>query len=294
MKTALLRSYLFAPADNDRLLEKVFFAGGDAVVLDLEDAVLAGRKKNARNNLARKLQSLQSPHPRVFVRINRITMSGWQDDVCSAVCPATAGIRVPKANSCLDILKVTEALNVAEMRAGLPAGTILIYPTIESAAGVLEAANMAGCARVEAFCFGATDFLNDIFGEADELGLATLHALSQLVITSRAAGLAPPIASVWTDLSDMDAFRRSTLMMRRIGFFGRSCIHPKQLPVVHEIFTPSSQQVERAQKIVAAANDGACSNRGALLMEDGQFVDEAVVARARAVLRLAEQFRTKP
>jgi len=294
MKTPLLRSYLFSPADNDRLVEKVFSAGGDAVVLDLEDAVLAGRKKSARNNVARKLQSLQSPHPAVFVRINPITTTGWQDDVCAAVCPSTAGIRVPKASSCSDILKLTGALDEAEMRAGLPAGTILIYPTIESAAGVLEASNMAACARVEAFCFGATDFLNDISGEADELGLATLHAQSELVITSRAAGLAPPIASVWTDLSDMDGFRRSTLMMRRIGFFGRSCIHPKQLPVVHDVFTPSSRQLERAHKIVALAEQGARSNRGALLMENGQFVDEAVLARARAVIKLGEQFGTTP
>ena len=83
-------------------------------------------------------------------------------------------------------------------------------------------------------------------------------------------------------------------MMRRIGFFGRSCIHPKQLPVVHDVFTPSSQQLERAHKIVATAEEGARSNQGALLMEDGQFVDEAVVARARAVLKLAEQFGIKP
>lgn len=83
-------------------------------------------------------------------------------------------------------------------------------------------------------------------------------------------------------------------MMRQIGFFGRSCIHPKQLPVVHDVFTPSSRQLERAHKIVAMAEECARSNRGALQMEDGQFVDEAIVARARAVLRLAEQFGSKP
>jgi citrate lyase subunit beta/citryl-CoA lyase len=293
MTTSLLRSYLFAPADNERLVDKVFTAGADAVVFDLEDAVLASQKKMARSNLARKLESLERPHPPVFVRINAVVTGDWLDDISAAVSPATTAVRLAKASSPSDLLKVSEALGEAEMRAGLPAGSIHIYPTIESAAGVLAAVSMAACSRVVAFCFGATDFLNDISGETDDLGLATLHAQSQLVIASRAAGLIPPIASVWTDLSDIDGFRKSTLLMRRLGFFGRSCIHPKQLSVVHDIFTPSSEQVERARKILATADSGASSDRGALLMKDGQFVDEAVVARARSVLLLAERFGTK-
>jgi citrate lyase subunit beta/citryl-CoA lyase len=152
----------------------------------------------------------------------------------------------------------------------------------------MAAMEIARAPRVEALAFGAADFIRDIGADPDEAETQTLYARSHLVVASRAAGINPPIASVYTRIKDLDGLRATTEAARRLGFFGRSCIHPSQVPIVNQIFTPTAEQVAEARAIIAAFERARSAGVAAVAMENGQFVDQAVVKRARAIIALSE------
>jgi citrate lyase subunit beta/citryl-CoA lyase len=281
---ALLRSYLFAPGHDEKLLGKVFVAGADAVVLDLEDAVPPAEKARARERVRRALGGrAPGSRPPAWVRINALDSEHWREDVDAAVGPALAGVRVPKVESVAALRLLDEALARAEAARGLRGGSVAVACTIESAAGVLAARELAGAPRVRHLTFGAADFAADVGADPGPPELETLAVRSHLVIASRAAGIDPPVAPVFTRLDDEEGLRRSTEAARRLGFFGRSVIHPRQIAVVHEVFTPRPEEVRRAEELVKALESGG----GATTAPDGHFVDAAVARRARAILELA-------
>lgn len=284
---ALCRAHLFAPGSNARLLAKVFDAGADAVVLDLEDAVAPAAKDAARQLTADALSARpDGARPLVAVRINGLDSPWWQDDLDAVVHPAVSVIRLPKAESAAQLVQLDARLRHLEARRRLQPMGIAVVATIESAAGVLAAEAIGRAPRVRGFTFGAADFTRDIAADpaADE---ATLYARQRMVLVSRALGLDPPIASVYTAVRDLDGLRRTTEEARALGFFGRSCIHPDQVPVIQNVFTPSAAAVDAARAVLAAWEDALSRGQAALTMPDGQFVDEAVARRARAVLALA-------
>jgi citrate lyase subunit beta/citryl-CoA lyase len=284
-----IRSYLFAPADNQRLLDKVFTAGADAVVVDLEDAVAPSRKDDARAILRRTLETLvPGDTPPLWVRINPVDSGLWRDDLAAVVGPWLGGIRIPKAQDPDAVTKVVDVLSLREAAAGMSPGAISLTLTIESATGVDRCAELARCDRVSHLCFGNVDFLTDIGGHETEDGLAALYGHSRVVLASRLAGIRPPIAPVQTRLDDLEALERTSQRFRTLGFFGRSCIHPKQIPVVHKVFTPSPDEIAAAGEIVATYEAGLTAGSGSEVTSSGQFVDIAVVRRARAILTLAD------
>jgi citrate lyase subunit beta / citryl-CoA lyase len=289
----LFRSYLFAPGDDEKLLQKVFAAGADAVVLDLEDAVAPANKAKARQLIAAALATQSRSthvHPAIYLRTNAISTEFWQADLAIAVHPALRGIRLGKAESLAELQAADNELAMVEKRAGLVVGALRIVPTIESAVGLMNATEMARHPRVEAFSFGAADFAKDIGAEVDAEETQTLFARSQLVVVSRATGLNPPIASVFTNLKDLAGLRVSSEAQRRLGFFGRSCIHPSQLPVIHEVFTPRAEALDEARAIITAFEQAQATGAAVTTLADGQFVDAPIVERARAILSLAEAF----
>jgi len=289
------RSHLFAPGSNERVLAKVFDAGADAVVLDLEDAVAPGAKAEARRLVAGVLATrVDRPSPRVAVRINGVDTAWWHDDLEAVARPGLHLIRVPKAESADQIRAVDDVLATLESERGLPAGAIGLVATIETAAGVMAAADIARAPRIQSFTFGAADFVRDIGADPASADLATLYARQHLVLVSTAARIDPPVAPVYTQVKDLDGLRRTTAEARAIGFFGRSCIHPSQVPVVNEAFTPKPEEVAAARAVLDAWRDALAGGTAAFAMPDGQFVDEAVARRARAVVALADALEKGP
>ena len=291
----LCRSHLFAPGSNERVLGKVFDAGADAVVLDLEDAVAPAAKAEARRLVAAAIAGRAGRSwPRVAVRINGVESAWWRDDLEAVVSAGLHAVRVPKAESAGQIRAVDERLAALERERGIEAGTIAIVATIETAAGVMAAADLARAPRVEGFTFGAADFVRDIGADPAAADLATLHARQHLVLVSRAARIDAPVAPVYTQVKDLDGLRRTTAEARAIGFFGRSCIHPSQVGTVNDIFTPAPAEVAAARSLLDAWADAAARGIGALALPDGQFVDEAVARRARALVALADALEKGP
>jgi citrate lyase subunit beta/citryl-CoA lyase len=261
------RSYLFAPGHNEKLLGRVFEAGADAVMLDLEDAVPPHAKAQARSMVADVLTDRSA-----WVRINAVGTELAAADL-EAVAGLAAGIRIPKVESARDVEWVRDRVPDAPL-----------ICAIETARGILAAPEIASAPGVRHLSLGGIDLRRDL--GATDGNLQTLYARSHLVVASRAAGLDPPIDSVYAHLDDEAGLRAQAEFARSLGFFGKSAIHPRQLPVLHDVFTPSAGQLEWAQTVLDAFDAAAGE---AVKLPDGEFVDLPVADRARRLLELARR-----
>jgi citrate lyase subunit beta/citryl-CoA lyase len=259
------RSYLFAPGHNGKLLAKVFDAGADAVMLDLEDAVPPAAKDTARAMVAAVLAAREG-----WARVNAVRTPACEADLHS-VAPVAAGIRVPKVQSAED------AQWVADRAPGVP-----LICAIESARGVLAAGEIATVRGVRHLSMGGVDLRRDL--NCGGGYLTTLYVRSHLVVVSRAAGVAPPIDSVYPHIRDDAGLREEAAFARSLGFFGKSAIHPGQLSAIHAAFTPTDDELAWAQDVVDAFDS---AGGEALQLPDGEFVDLPVAERARRILDLA-------
>ncbi len=296
ISAAPCRSYLFAPGNSEKLLVRVFDAGADAIVLDLEDAVPESEKERARRMVSAAIgdhaKAGEKGGPQVWVRING-RRERWREDVNAVVRSGLFGVRLPKAARFEEVVALDQTLTDAEARNDLAPRSVCVALTIESALGVVAARSLAGAPRVRHLCFGATDLARDLGVEPGPDEIELLLAKQELVIASRAAGIDPPVASVHTDLMDAPGLKRTTLLSRRLGFFGRSCIHPKQLETVHEIFAPDAEAGDRALLVLAAWKEALSRGSAATTTSDGRFVDRAVARRAESVLALAKAVSRK-
>jgi len=273
-----IRSYLYVPGYDERKIEKALAGEADAVVLDLEDAVAPSRKDEARETVARVLKA--GPEKPVFVRVNAVGTELAAADIDAVIGRNLAGLRLPKIQSVESVMLVAETLD--ELRS-----EGIIQCLIESALGLERAFEIAiSHERVTGISLGEADLAADL-GASDEAGL--LYARSRIVSAARAAGLDHPVQSVYTNVHDLEGLRRSTEEGKRLGFFGRSTIHPSQVPVVNEVFTPAEEEVTQAQALIDRLAGEAASGTGVFVLEDGRFVDRAVVESARLTLALARR-----
>jgi citrate lyase subunit beta / citryl-CoA lyase len=259
------RSYLFAPGHNAKLLQKVFTAGADAVILDLEDAVPADAKDRARGMVAEAIAGHAA-----LVRVNPPRTAECAADV-DAVALHAAAIRIPKCESPEDVAWVAQRAN------GVP-----LVPAIETARGVLGAHEIALAPGVAHLSIGGLDLLRDLY--AGDGNLPMLYVRSHLVVVSRAAGLPPPVDSVYPLIDDDDGLRAEAEFVRSLGFGAKSAIHPRQIPILNDVFAPSGHDLEWARAVLVAFEK---AGRGATRLPDGEFVDLPVAQRAQRLLDLA-------
>jgi len=267
------RSWLYVPGDDAERLAKAVGRGADALIIDLEDGVAPSAKESARAITADFLRG-HAGGPAAWVRINS-ERTVQMVDLAALADVRVAGIVVPKAEDPerLDRI-ITERPDCAWM------------PLVESARGIQALTELLTCEHVTHLQIGEADLRADLgvtFGP-DESEL--LHVRQQAVIAATAAGIEPPIAPVSTEFRDLDALRRSTEALARMGYVGRACIHPAQIAVVHDVFTPDAERIEWALAVCAAADDAYARGQGAFIGPDGRMADEAVVRAARRILAL--------
>ncbi|SIR98222.1 HpcH/HpaI aldolase/citrate lyase family protein [Micromonospora avicenniae] len=271
----MLLTWLYVPGDRPDRFAKAVASGADAVILDLEDAVVAGRKAYARDAVAEFLADEQ-PVP-VQVRVNELTGPDVDADlVAVAGRPGLAGLRLPKVESAATVVSIAGRVDVP------------LHPLVESALG-LEAAYAIASAdpAVASIGLGEADLRSDL-GVSDDDGLA--WARGRVVVAARAAGLAPPAMSVYADVVDVAGLAASCAVGRRLGFLGRTAIHPRQLPVIVEAFRPAEREVARAAELLAAVADAQRRDSGTVVLPDGRFADRAMVAAARRTVDLAARY----
>ena len=256
------RSWLFAPGHSEKLLGKVFDAGADVVLLDLEDAVPPDIKDRARKMVAALVTKRAC-----WVRVNRAGTEECERDL-EAVARLASGIRVPKVESAAEVAWVAER-----------APGVLLDCTIESARGVVAAFEIASAPACALLSYGGLDLAADLGIPGG--GQETLYARSYLVTAARAAGKPSPSDGVYPMLDDDDGCRKEADAARRLGFFGKSAIHPRQVAIIHEVFVPTAEEVAWAKRVLAVFEAaGGAATRTA----DGEFVDKPVAERARRIL----------
>jgi citrate lyase subunit beta/citryl-CoA lyase len=273
----LPRSFLYVPATRPDLFDKAAAGPADAVVLDLEDAVPLTEKPQARRAVHRWLggRAPSAEGARVWVRVNAPTVG---EDLDAVVHPGLAGVFLATCTRAV-LEEAANALAALEPARGLPSGAVRAVGLVESAAGLLELGGMAAHERLTAFGIGEVDLLGDlriIRGDRSEAAVVALR--TQVVVHSAAAGLEAPVAPTSTDFRDLEAFAESTRTMVDLGFRSRTAIHPAQVPVIHEVLTPTAEQAAAARDVVRrfeAAGGGVTTDA------EGRLVDSAVVRQAR-------------
>ncbi|MGW3616212.1 HpcH/HpaI aldolase/citrate lyase family protein [Micromonospora arida] len=279
-----MRSYLYVPGDAPDKLAKAAGRGADAVIVDLEDAVPQAGKDAARSAVAAFLRSAP-PGVAWWVRINPGRLG--HVDAATVVGPGLAGLCVAKAESAAELVALDEVLGAAESAAGSPVGTTPVVPLLESAAAVVAVLDIARAPRVRRLQLGEADLRADLGVTLGPDERELLFVRSQVVLASAAVGIEPPVGPVSTDFRDLVALRESTTALRRLGFVGRACIHPAQVAVVNEVFTPAPDEVATAADLVARFDAAVRDGVAVCLDAQGRLVDEAVVRSARRLLALA-------
>ncbi|RGE16305.1 CoA ester lyase [Leucobacter sp. wl10] len=269
---------LYAPGNRPDRVAKALVAGADVVVIDLEDAVVPAQKTAARSHLAPAL-SEWGGSPQVQVRVNARGSEWHKADLETvAELDLRVGIRLPKVHSAEDV----QAAATTDPARG-------IHALIESALGVENAFGIAS-AGVISVGLGEADLRSSLglrAGAAGEPGLAWQRA--RIVNAAAAAGLLPPLMSVYTNVRDEDGLRRSCEAGRALGFLGRSAIHPAQLAPIRESFTPTHAEVLQAEETLRRVGDRTSDAAGTVVLADGSFIDAAMVETARRVLGIAQQ-----
>lgn len=289
----LLRSLLFAPGNRPRMVEKVVTCGADAVILDLEDAVPIAEKEAARSAVRAALESYPVG-TRAYVRINPLGQktSFSQDlgrgDLEAVVCPRIAGVLLPKAETVTELLEVDTLLTRLEALHGMERNSVDLVPLIETALGVWNVKEIAeSVPRVRRVSFGGGDFTRDIGVPWSKDETEVLYARCRVVVASRVARREQPLDTVWTDIQDPEGLRRSARLARQLGFQGKACIHPSQVTIVNEAFSPTDDEVAEAQRIVEAFAAAEAQGMASVTV-DGRMIDYPVVEAARRVLALRE------
>lgn len=278
---------LFTPGNRLDLVAKAVASGTDAVIVDLEDAVPRESKAVARRNLT----DLPASAVPVYVRVNGAETEFLWDDVVAAGQAGVTGIVVPKAEDPDLLRRIDGALTALELAAGREAGSTSIVPLLESARGVHLAHDLLTSSdRIRSVLFGSGeqgDLVVDLGCEWTPSGIGLLYARSQVLLAARSAGIEAPMDAVFMDFRNLDGLRTECELARRLGYVGKVAIHPGQLPVIHDVFTPKAEEITR-QRIILEKFEEALANGSASISVDGRMVDYAVARMARMVIARAE------
>lgn len=283
----LRRSLLYVPGNMPSMLQNIPIFESDAVMIDLEDAVPYSEKDAARILVRNFLQNYQSHNKEIFVRINGLETSWWNEDL-SAVLPALPdGIRLPEADSPEIVEKLDTMLTEYEEDLGLEIGHFKILPSIETAEGVINCIKTAkSSSRLIGLAFGAEDYTASLEIERTKGGEELFAARTRVVWACKAAGI-QAIDTIFPDAGDMKALRQETELIKTLGFSGKSLVNPRQIEIVHAVFAPKQKEIDYALEVIDAIQQAREMGTGVISL-GGRMIDAPVVKRAVKVLKTAQ------
>ena len=284
----LWRTLLFVPANQRRMLDKLNALSADGFILDLEDTVPAAEKSNAR--AMAKESIAQTPGDKSWVRVNALPSGYLHEDLEEFVgSPGLAGFVVPKQDTPGDVAAIDRMLTSLEVRKGLAPGITPIIVMIESASGVLFAHQIITAAkRVESVVYagGEDGDMNVSLGAIWSSEGPEMMLVRQLTfVSAKAADIKYPLDGVYSNIKDLEGFKRDTTLSRRMGFRGRTVIHPSQIDAANEIYTPTAAEIDYARRVIKAF-DEALARGTASTTVDGKLVDVAMAKTASNILEL--------
>nr|WP_288825063.1 aldolase/citrate lyase family protein [uncultured Clostridium sp.] len=287
VKKRLRRTMMFLNAQKPGLIKDPYIYRPDSIMLDLEDAVAENQKDAARFSLYHALKEIDYRGCERVVRINGLDTPYWQEDIRCAVAGGCDAIRIPKTECPNDIHRVEEEIIKAEKDFGMPEGRVLIMAAIESARGVMKALDICEASeRLFGIALSGGDYTKDLQTRITGTGIELMGARQNLIIAARAAKV-QCFDTVYTDLDDMEGFQKDVETIHLMGFDGKSIINPRQIPVVHEIFTPSGKDIIFAEKVVKEIDEKKKMGIGVFTV-DGKMIDIAFYDGARRTIELAK------
>jgi citrate lyase subunit beta/citryl-CoA lyase len=285
---SIIRSALYVPGNHDERTLKVFRYSSDAIIFDLEDAVPLNEKEYARNLVEQRIINKPAGNHVICVRINSIDTQMSFMDIQSIVNQGLDCIVVPKVESVRDIHIVDWLIGQFETIRNLDFQYIKLIPIIETPKGIMNVNQIAKSSkRIKTLAFGQGDFTSQTGMVWDKSNPALITIRSQLVVASAAAGLEAPMDVVYPDINNVEGLKEDAKLGHMIGCQGKTCIHPKQIETINNIYTPNSKVVNQSKKIYEAFVNAERAGVASFTI-DGQFVDYAIVEKAKKVLELAE------
>ncbi len=277
------RSVLFVPASNAAMLSQAWVYGADLCTFDLEDAVADREKDAARLLAAHALQSPQWRGRRVAVRVNGMETPYFEADLEAMVRAGASLIRLPMTHDGAMVARLDERLSELERSCGVEVGRTKIVAAIESAAGVVNAREIAAASpRVDAIALAGFDYLLDMHAERSRGGMELFYARCAVLHAARAEGVACHDV-VWGNVDDEEGFVQEAVSVKNLGFDGKSLINPRQVPLLHDVYAPSPEELEHARKVVAAAVEAEAEGLGVISV-DGKMVDGPIIMAAQRTL----------
>ena len=288
----LYRSFIFVPGNRENMLERAKSFNADVIMVDLEDSVPPGEKVTARDMAKDWVPTLRREGHRVMVRVNSLDTGLTRSELETLVSPDLYGISLGKVESKWNILDVDRMLRAIEPLAGVEPGLTKIVAWAETASALVDARDIAASSsRVIALAFGAEDFTNDMGIERSDAGDEVQVPRSLVPVAARAANVAS-LDSPFVAFQDPSALRADAQRARQMGYTGKHAIHPAQLDIINEVFSPAPDEVSYARRIIEAWDKAQAEGRGSLAM-DGRMVDVPVVKRAQNLLAFADAIETQ-
>ncbi len=286
-KKRLRRTMMFLNTQKPGLIKDPYLYGPDSIILDLEDAVSQNQKDAARFSLYHALREIDYYNTEKIVRINSVDSPYWKEDIRAAVAGGCDSIRIPKAECPKDVRIVEEVILEAERQYGREEGSVLIMAAIESAKGVMKALDLCEASeRVFGIALSGGDYTKDLQTHITGTGIELMGARQNILIAARAAKV-QCFDTVYTDLNDMEGFKRDVETIHLMGYDGKSIIHPRQINIVHDIFTPSEKDIIYAEKVVREIEEKQALGVGVFVV-DGKMIDIAFYDGAKRTIELAK------
>ena len=286
-KKRLRRTMMFLNAQKPGLIKDPYIYRPDSIMLDLEDAVAENQKDAARFSLYHALKEIDYRGCERVVRINGLDTPYWEEDIHCSVAGGCDAIRIPKTESALDVQRVEAVVEECEKKYGIPEGHTLIMAAIESARGVMKALDICEASeRLFGIALSGGDYTKDLQTHITGTGLELMGARQNMIIAARAAGV-QCFDTVYTNLDDMEGFRRDVETIHLMGFDGKSIINPRQINIVHEIFTPTQKDIIFAEKVVKEIDEKKALGIGVFTV-DGKMIDIAFYDGAKRTIELAK------
>lgn len=282
----LRRSLLYVPGNMPSMLQNIPLFNCDAIQIDLEDAVPYSEKDAARILVRRFLEGYKNRNKEILVRINGLDTKWALDDLKTVLPALPDGIRLPKADSPEIVERLDTLLTEYEEELGLDIGHFRILPSIETAEGVINAVQTARSSpRLIGLAFGAEDYTATMEIERTKSGEELFNARMNVLWGAKAAGI-QAIDSIFADVNDMDALRKETELIKRLGFTGKCMVNPRQIDIIHDVFAPKQAEVDYALEVMDAIKRAREMGTGVISLK-GKMIDRPVVVRAARVLNTA-------
>ncbi len=280
------RTVLYIPGNNPAMVQQGGVYGADSVLLDLEDAVAFNKKDAARILVRNMIKSIYFYDAEVCVRINHLDTPFGQADLKEIVPVQPDVIRIPKIETKECVLKVIRIIEEIEDILDLPHDKIKIHPMIETAIGVQNAFEIAGASpRIDAITIGGQDLTADM-GIVKTRDNAGIDFARKAIVMAAKANRIDALDTVFADVNDDEGLRKETEYAKKIGFTGKAVINPRQIDIIHEVFSPTEEEIRKAIKIVKAYNENTAEGIGVFAI-DGKMIDAPVVTRAQTILDIA-------